>query len=347
MTTELAATGSDVNTTARLDRSADHLPRVPLLPPSVLRRHHCLEPSDTRFAAAARVLQSTWREERGLPMGSYTDRNGRRHKCGSLLRADAGRAGANFLSVDVANLVRRELAYREIGALIDVTRLNHNLLSSMPLTFNLLAGWKLDRTLANRVLRALDPGFDGEVTNVLFEHSPARGHPELTADHTAFDATIIYRTPAGRTGIICFEIKYSEAMAEPVPEVRPRLDELSRQSGLFLDPDARALRAQPCQQLWREHLLAQVMLDRGLAHEGTFVLVYPRMNWHAQRAAEAYARHLVEPESEHVRFVPFTLEHMIAAIAAAGAEQYAHELHRRYTDFGLVDRQLGLNRDGA
>jgi hypothetical protein len=48
-----------------------------------------------------------------------------------------------------AHTARREAAYREVGALIDQERLATNLLSSMPLTFNLLApGGTHRRTIA-------------------------------------------------------------------------------------------------------------------------------------------------------------------------------------------------------
>jgi hypothetical protein len=35
------------------------------------------------------------------------------------------------------------------------------------------------------------------------------------------------RTPEGRQGFIAIEVKYSQAMAEPLATLRPRYDELS------------------------------------------------------------------------------------------------------------------------
>jgi hypothetical protein len=101
------------------------------------------------------------------------------------------------------------------------------------------------------------PAFTGSVRQLLFEHSPGRGNPKFTADHTAFDALIRYSDCHGRHGFVAFEIKYSESMREPIPELRPRYDELSQASGLYVNPAAAALRGNPLQQFWREHLLAQ------------------------------------------------------------------------------------------
>jgi hypothetical protein len=60
---------------------------------------------------------------------------------------------------------------------------------------------------------------------------------------------------------------HSESMREPVPELKPRYVELSDASGLFTEPAAAALRANPLQQLLRQHLLAQSMIDNGLYDE--------------------------------------------------------------------------------
>ena len=103
---------------------------IPLIPEDILRQHHCLEPDASRFTAAARLLQSLWRQDQNLPVGHHRSPSGETRQIGSRLTMSAGRAGANFLDPAIASLVRRELVYREIGALIDADRLFRNLLSS-------------------------------------------------------------------------------------------------------------------------------------------------------------------------------------------------------------------------
>ena len=325
----------------RLPREPNH--RLPLLPDAILRRRHCLEETDSRFRAGARLMQALWREERGLPIGYHTDPNGRRRKLGSRVSVAAARSGANFLTPEVAHLVRRECVYREIGAFIDEHRLLGNLLSSQPMCFNLFAPLKLNLQLATGVLECLLPHFEGEVVQVLFEHSPGRGDPRYLADYSAFDALIQYRNPAGGRGFVAIETKFTESMQEPVPAPRPRYDELSRSSQLYVDPDGPQLRSNPLQQLWREHLLAQAMLDQGLYDEGTFVLIAPTLNHLAQNAAGAYRCQLEAADLWQARFDNITLEHVIGAIEAAGAPEYARALHGRYCDWHQVDRQVDLH----
>ena len=251
-------------------------------------------------------------------------------------------AGGNFLTPEIAHTARREAAYREIGALIDAERLATNLLSSMPLTFNLLAPWGHTLERASSYLIELLPAFTGAARQLLFEHSPGRGNPKFTADHTAFDALIRYSDSQGRNGFVAFEIKYSESMREPMPELKPRHAELSDASGLFTDPAAAALRTNPLQQLWREHLLAQSMIANGLYDEGYLVVIAPVLNHHVQDAAEAYQTHLREPEDGKVRFVNLTLEDVIEVIRLSDPA-HAEALHHRYCDFWLVDGELELN----
>lgn len=320
----------------------DPLPFVPLLPEELLRKHHIFEPLDHRFRSAARLLQSMWRQDRELPIGSYMV-NGKRKKLGSRISAAAAKSGANFMAPAIAVLVRRELAYREPAALIDEGRLYGNLLSSMPLAFNLFGLPKLDLSFASRVLAELFPDLKGaEVRAVLFEHSPGRGDPALTGDHSAFDVLLRYEKPNGTKGFVAIEVKYSESCQEPAPTIRPRYDDLAEASGLFVEPMKPALRTNPYQQLFREHLLAQAMLMRGDADEAKFVVIAPRLNALFGSAVAGYQAELKPAGEDQVGFASITLEDTIIALAMAGEEEYAARLYRRYCDFQLVDGELCL-----
>jgi hypothetical protein len=134
-----------------LDKPLVHLPPIPA---EILQRHRVYIPLDTRFRSAARLSQALYREEHKLPIGTYFAEDGHRHKLGSRIAWKAGNAGANFLSEKIFYTARRELMYCEIGSFIDAERLACNLLTSMPLVFNLFAPmarycdwWKVDREI--------------------------------------------------------------------------------------------------------------------------------------------------------------------------------------------------------
>ena len=180
--------------------------QLPLIPKALLRQHRAYEKFDNRFRACARLLQAIWREEQQLPAGTFAAPNGKQRRIGSLIGAAAAIAGRNFLSSDIAHLVRREMVYREPGAFIDQRRLYGNLLSSMPLAFNLFAPLRFDLDFAARVVRSIIPDIDlAQVIHVWFEHSPGRDRAELTADRTAFDIAIIYERTDGERGLLAIE----------------------------------------------------------------------------------------------------------------------------------------------
>lgn len=320
------------------------IPAIPLVPEAVLKKHFVFVPADQRFRAAARLLQALWREDRDLPAGSFIDADGRRHKLGSSISKQSGREGANFLTPAIAQVAHRELVYREIGAMYDVDRLRTNLLSSMPLAFNLFGLLKRDLAVATRVMAELFPGFMREVTAVLFEHSPGRGKTAFTGDYSAFDVFIRGATPKGQRAFVAFEVKYSETLQEPPPsQFSPRYSDIAVSSGLFADLEMSGLWRNPLQQIFREHCLAQTMLDQDQADAGVFVLVAPELNHLAQQAATAYRTYLEQPRTGHTQFANITLERFIEAIAAAGLEPYARMLHRRYCDWWLLDGELVLD----
>jgi hypothetical protein len=141
---------------------------------------------------------------------------------------------------------------------------------------------------------------------------------------------------------VAVEVKYSEAGHDPSPTIRPCYDEIAGTSELFVDPLSSALRANPLQQLFREHCLAQAMLMRRDYDEGRFIVIAPRLNLPMQGAIRIYEAHLSEAKPHQASFQAITLEEMIEAIAHAGKEEYARALHRRYTDFWLVDGEIEL-----
>lgn len=312
------------------------LVHLPIVPTSVLRRHHVHQPLDTRFRACARLLQSVWRTNQSLPMGSYTSRSGVKRRLGSRISARAGDMGANFLTPSIACLARKELAYREPGALIEEQRLWTNLLSSQPLTFNLLGPLRLDLSLGSKVLRGLLPDF-GPITlrALLFEHSPGRQDAELTADATAWDACFIYSRPDGRHGFVAVEVKYAEA-----PGGAGRgLDttNLIDTSDLFQAPVTNFPRGL-CQQLVREHRLAEAYLPTSHYSEGTLLVIAPALNRPLQREIAKYRRFL--RQDSPVAFASRTLEEVIEHVGRSGEPDYAQRLFERYCDWSVVHREL-------
>jgi hypothetical protein len=314
--------------------------RLPVVPKSVLKRHKVDEVTDSRFKASARLLQSLWREDHEFKVGSYRTSKGRRRKLGSRLHIDCAKQGANFLHPDIAKLALRESVYREPGALIDEERLWSNLLSSQPLCFNLFGSLKLNAPMGNQFFQRLFPDFVQNVIGIYFEHSPGRHNPAFTDDHTAFDIFVTCTTTSGEKGFLAIEVKYSESMNEPAASLRPRYDQLSADCAVFKDPAASALRENPLQQLWREHMLCQSLIANGLYNHGRFIVIYPEQNNNCDAAINAYRTHLIDGAPSATGFEAITLESCLANLRGIDNVELAEKLFRRYLDFGRVEKAI-------
>lgn len=318
------------------------LARTPLVPERILKSHGAYCTIDTRFRAAARLLQCIWLRDHDIPTASSDTRaaGDGASAFGSMLSAKAANTGRNFLSPSTHQLALQEWLLCEEDAAIDDERLFGNALSSMPLVFNLFAPMALDLKLATSVFRTLLPDFVRSVERIQFEHSPGRRNDQFLADRSAFDLAVRVTTLDGESGTIFIEVKFSENM-ESSARMRDRYVEASKQVRLYRDPDSPILRSFALEQLWREHMLSQLAVDNGITPRAVFMTIGPQLNRRVQAAFRVYQAELFNVDhldSDRVPFVPLTLETVIEATAAAGATDLAHALWHRYCDFERVYR---------
>ena len=165
---------------------------------SIARAHDCFVASDNEFQRRARILQSMWREEQGLPKGEH-----RGKPLGSRLAMPAAEQHLqNYLSDTIRQVVKREvLGPKRSGKLYARPRIFNDLLSSQPLCFNLFGELAADLGLATRVFRDLLPDRVQQVTAVEFEWSPGRGDNRFTGDRSAFDVFVRYLDHARERGL--------------------------------------------------------------------------------------------------------------------------------------------------
>jgi hypothetical protein len=218
-------------------------------------------PKDDPFTARMRRHQSHYRAVvLGVPCGTGP-RPGSPKRYGNMLTsADAAR-GLNFLSPEIHAVALARLAERR--GTVEPFRLLHNLLSSMPMCFNLFGPLVADRELATRCLRSLLGGEVAEVTDVRLEYAPAPAADYLD-DRTAFDAFLEYRRPDGARCMLGVETKLTDRFSSRrysrerpayrrwlgvpgapwLPEALPKVDRVEHN------------------QLFRDHLLAVAMVAR-------------------------------------------------------------------------------------
>jgi hypothetical protein len=311
---------------------------------SELEQAHCLEletdrvprdPSTTAFRQEARLRQARWRERRGYPIGHEPIRGGPGARLlGSRIELEyAIRTGANLMTPGALAAARHRVASRERGETLNSLRLWADLLSSMPLCFNLFGDLQRDPDAADRAVHAWWPDTPGRVSEVRFEWSPGRLDPRYLGDRTAFDVALLLAMPDGTEGVIGVEMKYHEvAKVEKVPSGQrlPRyreVTEVAEREGVFRPGALDAVLGTPWQQIWRDHLLALSMAQHPNRRWPwvRFAVVHPARNGSIASAVGRYQEVLAEDETFSVK----SLENLLDTSGAI-AKGTAWMLRERY-----------------
>jgi hypothetical protein len=286
--------------------------------------------SDAARTARYRLLQS-WYREHVLHVGYGTYRvRGVVRPCGSLLDPDAvaERPGLNLLSARAAEYARQRSAeVVAAGGTLEVGRLRHNMLSSMPLCFSIFGELRGSGDRRIGLVRSLFDPFAVAVDAIECELTP---DTDVLGDRTAFDAMVVTRRDDGSRHLIGIETKYTERFSQ-TPYLADRYLDVHLASGWFRDGSERSLVPAATNQLWRNTLLAaacEQLGELGLSSAAVCVVALADDRGAATALAGVRAS-LVDPDAR-CRFV--SIESIEAHAKAADGEwrAWAEGLGRRY-----------------
>lgn len=282
--------------------------------------------SDTDRVARYRAHQSWWREtHRGVAPGPHPKVPGR--LVGSTFDPEAVAADRRLNFIDEAAYRHAERRAREVqveGGTLNADRLFGNLLSSMPMCFNLFGAAGTAPGFVD-LMRAV---FDHDATAVDDVVCEAPSPPEWD-DRTAFDAQVDYRTHAGDRRFLAVETKYTEPFT-PTRYDRARYRQITSESGWFRDGAADELVDPATNQLWRGLLLMCVAEDHFEA-TGRYVVIAPGNDSAAIAAVETTRSWMVPHEADRLTFV--SLERIVDAadrLADRRLNSWASAFRERY-----------------
>ena len=245
---------------------------------------------DNQFTARMRFHQSWYRANiLKLPFGVGPKKNG--NKRGSMLRPVEGEKGRNFLSPEIFSLAKARVA-QKTGA-VEEYRLYHNMLSSMPMCFNLFGPLKLDLDLASKLMSSMIPNEVKEVSDILFEFSPTP-RKEYLNDRSAFDVFVEFRTYEDELAFIGIEVKLTEPFSQAKHQ-NPRYDFWTQQDGTpWLEEFWGLLVEKDVNQLWRNHLLVQALasVQEDRYTKGFFMTIYHHYDKECTDSLEKYFTYL-------------------------------------------------------
>ena len=262
------------------------------------------DPATTAWKRTARRHQQRWREQHGWPAGKLTSNDlgiprSRPHGTRIDFQSSAQAWDANFLTASIAEVAQRRLDHAEAFETITEGRLRGDLLSSMPMCFNLFGPLAADPTLAVAVAHRWFPDLCPREAKVelKFEWSPGRRDPRWLNDRTAFDVAFDITTGSGR-GLVGVETKYHEHPIATPTRVRnefdtrpmsPRYRAVTECAGIFSDPAwASKVLGRRVEQIWRDHILALACAQEGTYSQVRSVLVAPTANPSWRALSEEY-----------------------------------------------------------
>ena len=217
-------------------------------------------PGDNKFTAKARMLQSIHRASIGEteigvgPTAHATKDNKPAYYVNMLVNGEF--TGKNFHFSETYEYAKERAEGKSKVETIDKYRLFNNLLSSMPMAFNIfhtlmMIKKKYPDEIAG-ILQHVFPDLDiHQVDDIKIEFIP-EPIKNYTNDKTAMDATILFSDAEGNKFIIAIEVKYTDSLG-------------AKESGLFTTLGLAKVKA-VCPQIYRNFLLTEKYIIVNLHH---------------------------------------------------------------------------------
>lgn len=302
----------------------------------------------TAFKREARWRQHRWAVDE-LSVQTFGTHPGRRVQPdippedipnGTKLSDMDAEAGINFFTPEIYAVAKDRVTQKQEHETLDRVRLDRDLLSSMPMAFNLFAEASLGGNHVSRQALATVLGVAGDgPSDIVFEWSPARRSDKYTRDRTAFDVALRVGSMTEPRTVVGIETKYHEHSVRETKPSASKPTSVKRYNDqtdflIALADDADVFAAgwkdkvldTDLRQIWRDHLLALSMRQhpQEWTTDTRYVLIYPSRNVSFRAAAERYAAVLTDAEHS---FRARPIEKILDAAFAHGSP--TKELFRR------------------
>lgn len=299
-------------------------------------------PADDPFTCKARLLQSYFRTEvLQEPMGVGPDLTST-SRFGNMLREGAI-TGKNFLSEGVFNYARKKVYQtKDIKELnIDEYSLYNNMLSSIPLCFNLFYPFKqaLDthQACVHRAFQAIFPWLPIQrVNRIHIEYIPLPVEDYID-DITTFDAVVLFEDEDRRAGLLTVEVKYTRPLSTELGECNARKVDVAEAAGIFTPLAVDDIEQSGCTLLMRNLLLMEsYRLKHELAYSQHVVLSPAKEQFAKQEVAEI--QRMLQPNYQK-KILRVKLEDLISAARKKADGPLRDQLDAffaRYLDFKKI-----------
>jgi hypothetical protein len=288
-----------------------------------------------------RLLQSWYRVEvLGIPeCGPW--RKGEQAVGSSLVHGEA--TGANFLSPAAFAYAKERVADKAANPslTIDEFRLFNNMLSSMPMCFNLFAdfraGVKAGCPNCTAVLATIfGTSPISRVVEVAVEMIP-QPVSDYIDDKTAWDAAILYVDDKGASGLASIETKYTDKLGGNTATKQGKKFDFAREHEVFTAEGLKWYEEHGFDQVARNLLLTLAYAHKhGLASARNYVLA-PKDDEEAPTAVSQLKARLAPQFEDRIELLPLeTVVERGLSCADAFFADHLNRFRRRYLDLDQI-----------
>lgn len=317
--------------------------------PIILKQLGNIYASNGAFTTRAAILQSWYRvsmnEECGLGSKNIVvgkDQNGKpliesiSQPYGHLVLGGETR-NKNFFYLETFEYAKSRVENKKPDETIKADRLFNNLLSSMPMAFNLfhplmLVKQKYPEAL-NKMIRKAFPEYPvHKVEDILIEYIPLPTD-NYTGDRSAMDAAILFQDVRGGRYLISIETKYIDQLGQNKAKDNSLKQETAESLNIFnsngLDTIARG-----CTQIYRNFLLTE---KYRMVHELTdsfSIIMAPGEHPTTEKEIRSLQKNL-KPEF-HYKLKKYALEDFIKLLQVECPDEFSEWLnwfYDRYLNF--------------
>jgi len=217
--------------------------------------------SDNKAISKYRLHQSKYRCEILREDYGFGPTENAKNKYGNML-IDGEKSGSNFISPAAFKYATQRTWDKIINKslTIDNYRLFNNMLSSMPMCFNLFSDLRelliSDKASCSELCKSLFEEINWissvEYIGVEFIPTPIE---QYTNDKTAFDAVLIVKDAKGKKGILSIETKYTDLLGSNSSKNTDKKNEIIEKYKLFSTETKTNLKKYGYKQIYRNYLL--------------------------------------------------------------------------------------------
>jgi hypothetical protein len=283
-------------------------------------------PSDNPFTAKARKHQSLWRVQNGLEIGIGPNKNSVDRKTGlptyyGNMIKDGELTGRNFYFPETFAYAQWRVNTKLKDETIDEYRLFNNLMSSMPMAFNLFHPLMMMKTkepsIIDKMIKAAFPQIKSiyKVLEIGLEFIPTPIE-KYTGDKSAMDALIRFQDIAGNNYLIAIETKYTDSLGINTASdklFQKQLD-IIRELDMF-NPDSIELirnKELAINQIYRNFILAEKYSKVHSLHGVYSVILAPKDHPTTKEEVKSLQSHL--KDEYKYKIMAFALEDFTLAI---------------------------------